>query len=102
MADDAQEHGYDTPEEAARGDIPPRYARALSVSVSPDGDEAIVVLGTNEEPYVYPYEVSCLLRKTPAYAGVFVSVQVGQGPASARRMVLCGAGRGGGDPGWRS
>lgn len=57
--DEPSEDGYSTPEEAARGDIPARYARALSVSVSPDGDEAIVVLGTNEEPYLYPYEVNC-------------------------------------------
>jgi len=59
MTDEPYEEGYDSPEEAARGDIPERYARALSVSVSPDGGEAIVVLGTNEEPYLYPYEVNC-------------------------------------------
>jgi hypothetical protein len=45
--------GSATPEEAARGDIPERYARALCVAISPDGDEAIVVLDTIEEPYLY-------------------------------------------------
>ena len=54
------EDGYATPEEAARGDIPARHARALSVSVSPEGDEAIVLLGTNEEPFLYPYEEHCV------------------------------------------
>jgi hypothetical protein len=53
------ERTYATPEDAARGDIPKRYARALSVEVSPDGHEALVVLATNEEPYIEPYEVVC-------------------------------------------
>jgi hypothetical protein len=50
---------YDTPEEAARGDIPVRYARALAVEISPSGDEAFVVLATNEEPAVEIYNVVC-------------------------------------------
>jgi hypothetical protein len=50
---------YETPEDAARGDIPERYSRPLSVEISPDGREALVVLATNEEPYVEPYEVVC-------------------------------------------
>ena len=53
------DNGYDTPEEAARGDIPDRYARAISVAISPDGSEALVLLATNEEPYIAPYEVIC-------------------------------------------
>ena len=45
--------------EAARGDIPPRYARPLVTEVSPDGQTAFVLLGTNEEPYLYPYVEIC-------------------------------------------
>jgi hypothetical protein len=48
-----------SPGEAARGDIPPKYARALAVLSSPDGRHAVVLLGTNEEPIVYPYVVVC-------------------------------------------
>lgn len=48
---------YGSPEEAARGDIPARYARAVAVSVSPEGRRACVLLLTNEEPRLYPYEV---------------------------------------------
>jgi hypothetical protein len=50
---------YSTAEEAARGDIPSRYARALAVEFSPDGDHAVVLLETNEPPFVYPYQVVC-------------------------------------------
>ena len=50
---------YDTPEEAARGDIPARFARALGVSISPSGNSALVVLATNEPPTIEPYVVSC-------------------------------------------
>ena len=48
-----------TPEEAARGELPERYARVLGVAYSPDGNHAVVLLGTNEEPYLYPYQVVC-------------------------------------------
>jgi hypothetical protein len=48
-----------SPGEAARGDIPPKYARALAVLSSPDVRHAVVLLGTNEEPVVYPYVVVC-------------------------------------------
>jgi hypothetical protein len=51
--------GAATPEEAARGDIPERYARALVTEVSPDGRWAVVLLGTNEEPALYPYVETC-------------------------------------------
>jgi hypothetical protein len=44
---------------AARGDIPARYAHPLWISVARDGDEAIVVLGLNQEPYVEVEEVHC-------------------------------------------
>jgi hypothetical protein len=45
--------------EAARGDIPARYARPLVTDLSPDGRTAFVLLGTNEEPCLYPYVVIC-------------------------------------------
>ena len=48
-----------TLEEAARGDIPARYARPLVTELSPDGHTAFVLLGTNEKPCLYPYVVVC-------------------------------------------
>jgi hypothetical protein len=51
--------GFATPEEAARGDIPERYARAAGTLISPDGDNAIVFLLANEEPWVEELEVHC-------------------------------------------
>jgi hypothetical protein len=44
---------------AARGDIPARYAHPLWISVAPDGEHALVVLGLNEEPYVELEEIEC-------------------------------------------
>jgi hypothetical protein len=44
---------------AARGDIPARYAHPLWISIAPDGAEAVVVLGLNNEPYVEVEEVQC-------------------------------------------
>jgi hypothetical protein len=51
--------GAPTPEEAARGEIPERYARVLATAVAPDGNHAVVLLGTNEPPKLYPYQVVC-------------------------------------------
>jgi hypothetical protein len=48
-----------TPEEAARGDIPERFARALNVCLSPSGDYAVVLLETNNPPAVERYQVVC-------------------------------------------
>ena len=50
---------YQDPEAAARESIPPQFARTLGVSLSPDGDHAVVLLGTNEPPDLYPYQVIC-------------------------------------------
>lgn len=50
--------GYATPEEAARGEIPPRFARVVGVRV--DGDSATVWLLTNEAPQFEPYQVGCV------------------------------------------
>jgi hypothetical protein len=54
------EQGCATPEEAARGGIPARYARALATGTSPDDAFAVVVLETNEPPVVEIYEVVCV------------------------------------------
>jgi hypothetical protein len=53
-----------TPEEAARGGIPERYARFLGIARSPDGNHAVVLLGTNEPPFLYPYQVVCGLGES--------------------------------------
>jgi hypothetical protein len=53
------EPGFETPEEAAASEIPPRYVRVISVTYSPDGVRAVVELLTNEEPRVHPYTVLC-------------------------------------------
>jgi hypothetical protein len=50
---------FATPEEAAVADFPPEYVRVASVSYSRDGRRATVSLLTNEEPYLYPYDVYC-------------------------------------------
>jgi hypothetical protein len=52
-----------TPEEAARGEIPEPYARVLGTAMSPDGNNAVVLLGTNEPPRLYPYQVVCERRE---------------------------------------
>ena len=52
--------GYATAEEAARGDIPAQFAGVESVSYSADGNEATVVLLTNEPPVDYRYTVYCV------------------------------------------
>jgi hypothetical protein len=59
-----------TPEEAARGEIPERYARALGVAYSPDGNHAVVLLGTNEPPSLYPYQVLCGRGEGGWYEGI--------------------------------
>jgi hypothetical protein len=51
-----------SPAEAARGNIPARYARPIAAELSPDGRDAVVLLGTNEEPVLYPYLVVCHLE----------------------------------------
>jgi hypothetical protein len=54
--------GYFTPEEAARGDIPPRFAHITSVTYSADGKMATVVMLTNEAPVFEKYTVQCNLE----------------------------------------
>ena len=53
------EHVHEAPYDAARGDIPARYAREIATRYSPDGDFALVFLATNEPPAVEEYEVIC-------------------------------------------
>ena len=55
-----QADGFDTPEEAAASDFPPRFVRISSVQYHEDGNHAVVELLTNEEPYLYPYTVFCV------------------------------------------
>jgi hypothetical protein len=64
------ETGYDTPEEAARGDIPERYAPALRVEYSEDGTQATVLLATNEPPAIEYYEVRCMCENGRWFGGV--------------------------------
>jgi hypothetical protein len=59
-----------TPEEAARGEIPERYARVLGVAYSPSGADAVVLLGTNEPPVLYPYQVLCGRGELGWYEGM--------------------------------
>jgi hypothetical protein len=56
----SSECGYDSPEEAARGDIPERFAAVLDVRV--EGDTAHVWLLTNDRPTFEPYEEVCVRR----------------------------------------
>jgi len=51
---------YETLEDAARGDIPQRFATVVGSWV--DGDVATVWLLTNDRPPFHPYEVNCELR----------------------------------------
>jgi hypothetical protein len=41
---------YGSPDEAARGDIPERYTRVVSVDMAASGDRAIVILEVNPGP----------------------------------------------------
>jgi hypothetical protein len=54
------DHGFDTPEEAAAPEIPPRYVKVANVKYHRDGNHAVVELLTNEEPRLYPYTVFCV------------------------------------------
>jgi hypothetical protein len=60
VTDEPPEHGYDTPAEAARGDIPEQYATVVGVRVA--GDHAHVWLLTNDRPPFEGYEVDCVRR----------------------------------------
>lgn len=55
-----EDNGYETLEEAARGDIPPQFATVLGSQVT--GDTATVWLLTNDERPFEPYEVYCERR----------------------------------------
>jgi hypothetical protein len=53
--------GFDTPEEAARGDIPPQFCHVVGARV--EGESARVWLLTNEGPSFAAYEVGCERQK---------------------------------------
>ena len=55
--------GYATPEEAARGDIPERFVRIVSVDVSKSGDRAWVVLEVQPEPRRILEDCECFLEE---------------------------------------
>jgi hypothetical protein len=52
-------HAYDTPDEAARSDIPEKYARTLAIRVAPDEQHAVVLLGIDVGRDVCEYQVVC-------------------------------------------
>jgi hypothetical protein len=54
---DSVEDGCATPEDAARGDIPPKFAIVAGLQIS--GDLATVWLLTNDQPPFEEYEVQC-------------------------------------------
>lgn len=56
--EDFADEGYDSPEEAARGDIPEQYATVVGIRI--DGDSAHVWLVTNDRPTFEGYEVDCV------------------------------------------
>jgi hypothetical protein len=50
---------FDSPEAAARGDTPARFAHVVAVEYSPSGEHALVFAEFNEPPRTEPYEVLC-------------------------------------------
>jgi hypothetical protein len=78
------DEGYDTVEEAARGDIPMRYARILRIDCSPDRTRAVALLATNEPPAIEYYEVHCEIKDGHWFAdGGNVNGPNGEWPWSA-------------------
>lgn len=53
-----EDDGYETPEAAAIGDIPERFATVVGVRV--EGDTALVWMLTNDRPPFEPYEQFCV------------------------------------------
>jgi hypothetical protein len=93
---------YEDPEAAARGSVSPRFARTLAVSIAPGGDCAVVLLGTNEPPDLYPYQVICWRRgdgweegasaNGPGWTGVSGDIGIetywGEAPDGASEVVV--------------
>ena len=76
--------GYATPEEAGRGDIPPRFVRVIGVEI--DGDDARVSLPTNEAPRFEPYQQNCQRRGGQWFAACSDHIpESGSGQAGSRR-----------------
>jgi hypothetical protein len=55
--EESEDNGYETLEEAARGDIPPEFGTVVGSRV--DGDVAMVWLLTNDRPPFEAHEVYC-------------------------------------------
>jgi hypothetical protein len=80
--------GYDTPDEAARGDIPERYARVVRVDYSSHGTRAVVILATNEPPVLEYYGVSCEVEGGRWFGGDGWTVErVGAGQTVDERLL---------------
>ena len=80
--------GYETPEEAARGDIPKRYARVVRVDYSADGTRAVVLLATNEPPVIEYYGVRCDLENGRWFPGDGWTVErIGAGQTVDERLL---------------
>jgi hypothetical protein len=62
-------------EAAARDDVPERFSRVRGVSLSPWGEYAVVLLETNEPPYIELEQVVC--RREPS--GGWVALMSGGG-----------------------
>jgi hypothetical protein len=58
--------GYDTPEEAARGDIPERFVTIVGVRWITD-DNARVWMVTNDRPTYESYEADCFRKGSRWY-----------------------------------
>lgn len=83
-----QGEGYNTLEEAALGDIPPRFATVVGSRVR--GDTATVWLLTNDQPPFEAYEVHCVLHagrwEWESGSGGFGTGTPGDVLAEARRL----------------
>ena len=80
--------GYDSPEEAARGDIPERYARVVRVDYSSDRTRAVVLLATNEPPVIEYYGVSCELEEGRWFGGDgWTAGRIGAGQSVDERLL---------------
>jgi len=60
LVNEARDTGYETSEEAARGDMPPEFVTVIGSRVA--GDSATVWLLTNDRPPFEPYAVHCERR----------------------------------------
>lgn len=69
------DYAFDTPEEAARGDIPARFIRVVGVVVR--GDEAIVAQLQNDKPPYHPETTLCTREDGKWVGGMSDNATVG-------------------------